>query len=275
MKDITDSPGYRSLLLFGIIIAVVVAVAACDSGKTSGNWTKRPINVDGDLSDWEKIPLTYLEQLEAEFAVCNDSDFMYVMFRFENQFRARMIRFGGVSIWVDPQGESEKVFGLRFNGAPDTDFQSPDRAPEDEERAARREERIQQFMDENPVRLVMIDKTEEVPERIVDIDGADGPAATCDIWRDYVVYEFRIPLVQTSEYDLSLNAPMGKDLAVGIELGGMRAMRQASGRGDRQRRPDSLRHDSVSGERREGRRPGGRQSREAWLATGLAAKERN
>jgi hypothetical protein len=259
-------------MLYGMPVIVAFAVAACDSGKTSGSWTKRPINIDGDLSDWEEIPTTYFEQLESDIAASNDSSFLYVMFRIKNRFRARMIRFGGVTIWIDTMGGSEKVFGLRFNGSPDTDFQPPpDRAPENEERAARREEHMQQFMDENPVVLTLIDETSETPERIVDIDGADGPAAACDFWRDYAVYEFKIPLAQAAEYDVGLNAQFGKDLAVGLEWGDTGAMRQAFGRGDRQRSPDSLRRHSAWGERRDGRRPDGRPPLEVWLTTSLAA----
>lgn len=179
---------------------------------------------------------------------------------------------GGVTIWIDTLGGSEKVFGLRFNGSPDTDFQPPpDRAPADEEQAARREERMQQFMDENPVRLTLIDKTGDTPERVVDIDGADGPAAACDMWRDYVVYEFRIPLALAGEYNHALAARLGKDFAVGLEWGGMGAMRQGFDRGDRRRPPDSLRRDSALGDRRDSRQPGGRPPREVWLTTGLAA----
>jgi hypothetical protein len=247
---------------------VALSTTACDSKAPTGNWTARPINVNGDLSDWEKVPVTYFEQLETEIAVCNDSSFLYVMFRFENEFRARMIRFGGVTVWVDTMGGKDKVFGVRFNGSPDTDFQPPpDRVPEDEAQAAQREERMQRFMDENPVALTLVQSSDDVAMPILDIDGADGPAAACDYWRHYVVYEFRIPLAQAGEYEIGLDASLQKELAVGLEFGSRRPRRDM----DRRQPPDSLRRDTTTRERRGDGRPGRRGPREVWLTTGLAA----
>lgn len=261
--------GHRFPVLVAGLALIFLASPGCSPGETPGYWQGEPITIDGDSDDWDGVSRTQFEKQEAVMAVCNDSGYLYVLVQLGDPVWARSIRIGGLTVWIDTEAGSGKDFGLRFNGVPEgEEMPSAGRERGDVEWQARRQERMRQFYEENPVGLVIIDSGGTTREAVISEDGSEGPAVACDISEGIMAYEFKIPLTASSGGDDGIAAGFGQTVSIGVEWGDMSALRGSFGRGDRPPRPEG----GPPGGGREGRRGGrrGMEKQEIWLKTKLA-----
>jgi len=262
-----------AIAVFRFLIIIVVSIISgigCETETPRGEWAGRPIYIDGDMSDWEGYSLRQFEKHGAEIAVCNDSDNFYVMLRFDSPRWPRLIRMAGIRVWFSPDADSGRTFGLKFNGAPKTEWRPPEgRFELNEEQRRRRDQRMQEFLENNPVVLTLIDNRNTEQETIVDEDDESGPKAACDQWLDYIVYEFKMPLSLIAGYDKTLKL---NDLSIGLEWADREEMRRIFGRGDRPPVRDTTRAESERVERPR-QPPGGEWTKPGiWFTSSLAGK---
>ena len=76
--------------------------------KIESSPTGDRIALDGDPSDWEGIPITYLEDSLHVASIAHDDDNLYLMFRFADGGLARQILMRGVTLWVNGDGKNRK-----------------------------------------------------------------------------------------------------------------------------------------------------------------------
>ena len=106
----------KALLL--LTLACSTVLAGCKAFEVQTNWSAAPVQVDGETTEWSSIPTTYFEDIGVQLGLCNDSENLYILFRFGNQTWARAIRMGGVTLWLDNSGKKKKDFGIRYTGGP-------------------------------------------------------------------------------------------------------------------------------------------------------------
>lgn len=210
-------PFYSVFLLLSISL-----FAGCKGQEeVETHWSVKPIEVDGDMADWTGIETAYFEDNNTQLGLCNDSDRLYVLFRFSNQTYARLIRMGGLTLWLDNTAQKKKEFGLRYSGGPLlSQLQEPgmdgeggflDRlTPEQQERLQQREIREDQ--------ITVLNTDNEIVETL-SIDGRKGPAVAYADLKGIYTYEFSIPLRKTDLLMYGLDVQPGQALSLGLEWG--------------------------------------------------------
>jgi hypothetical protein len=77
-------------------------------------WQITPINVDGNLIDWN-LPLQYYdEDSKLNYSFANDESNLYICIRaVDLQTQLKMIK-GGMNVWVDVAGKKNEMVGIRY-----------------------------------------------------------------------------------------------------------------------------------------------------------------
>jgi hypothetical protein len=221
-----------------VCIAAVLLLPGCKGEKVPARWTAQQVEIDGRFGDWSDLGTTYLEEQQAVFGIANDSTHLYLMLRFKEPQRARLIRLSGLTVWLDPSGGSDRKFVLTYTGGPTREQMAeagvargmPDNQQPSPEMAARLEQI--EANRESALTLEIVDRLARMP---ISPDGTVGPKAASGIDQGFFCYEFSIPLAEGEVRDYGLGVVTGADIGVGARWGGL---------------PDELRQ-------RMGGRPGG------------------
>ncbi len=265
----------KIIFLFVSIIGFAI-LFGCKGDQIQNQWADREIAIDGKYADWEGIPQNTLEDQNIVIGTANDNDNFYLMFRTNDERMARRIRMMGVTVWLNKEGKKKKDYGICYSGSTDLHISDrPGLRPTDE-RSTQMEERMEkmwELLGKNLPRAgrIMIIQGDEKTER--DESSFDGPAAGSTYQNGVFCYEFRLPIPISTE--------LGKEIKLGLELGGMseedrKAMRQEMGG----RRGSGMRGRSGGiggrpGRMRGGERPSGRtgfEKQEMWFSVLLAKK---
>ena len=106
------------IVLVGVIGLLLLLNCKGSEVELQTHWSSGPIKVDGDITEWNDMPMNYFEERGVGLGLCNDRENLYILFRFNNTQWARAIRMGGLTLWLDNSGKKKKVFGLHYTGGP-------------------------------------------------------------------------------------------------------------------------------------------------------------
>lgn len=279
------------LLLLSSVLAFTLVAEAKDS-ETNSIWTPSTITLDGQRTDWPGNSISSLPDVKgASFGVCNDSQNVYVMLCFQNDQWARVIKMGGLTVWLDPQGKKKKQFMLKLVGGPGWEeiMKASGRSPRPNQRTPSDsdQENGRERMRRSDTVFTCMQK-DYLEEKAIPINGKEGPAAAFAVDKGFFVYEFSVPLRESSVLYYGLGAQPGQAISVGLVWGdidrsNMGGQRNETGfqMGDRPGRggfggggfPGEM---GRGGGRREGGGEGQRQmpqKEEVWLKARLASTE--
>jgi hypothetical protein len=203
-----------------------ILLTGCKTQELKTNWSSTPIKIDGKMNDWANTPMAYFEESGVQLGLRNDSENLYILFRFNNQAYAQAIRMGGVTIWFDNFGKKKKELGIRYTSGPSFfDFQKmrssqgggfeESLTEEQKERLAEREKSMT-MRDQ----IVTIGKKGN-QERILSTGGSDGPAVSFDSSQGAFTYEFSLPLQKSDISRYGIDEQPGQILGLGFEWGGV------------------------------------------------------
>jgi hypothetical protein len=208
--------------LLVLTLFCIVFLASCGKEKVQTYWSAEPVQIDGQMTEWTGKPTNYLEKSSVQLGLRNNSENLYVLFRFSNQEWARLIRMGGVTLWLDNSGKEKKDFGIRYNGGSSPfDMQKPgmegeggfldNLTPEQKERL-----RLKQESMAEQLTVIYKKSNQEIP---IPASGSSGPAVSFDSLQGVYTYEFKIPLQKSKTFDYAINAQPGQEICLGLEWG--------------------------------------------------------
>lgn len=209
-----------------LIFLGFVLLVGCKTQELQTNWSSTPIKIDGKMNDWANTPMAYFEESGVQLGLRNDSENLYILFRFNNQAYAQAIRMGGLTIWFDNSGKKKKELGVRYTGGPSFfDFQkmkSTQGGGFEESLTEEQKERL----GEREKNMIMRDQIVAVgkkgsQERILSTDGSDGPAVSFDSSQGAFTYEFSLPLQKSDISRYGIDDQSGGILGLGFEWGGV------------------------------------------------------
>ena len=231
----------RSVVLMVSVLAVATLTAGCRPEKVENHWAIQPVRVDGQIPEWGDIALTYFKDSDVQLGLCNDSKNLYVLFCFYDARWARVIRMGGLTVWLDNSGKKNKVLGLRYTGGPPlSELQESgmagERGASGRQPGGGREGVLhRQALISN--QLTIIDKKRNKTTTL-SADVSRGPIVSSGVIQDLYAYEFSIPLQSVENTDWVLAALPGQAISLGFEWGGM---------GDRRRMMEEMGGDRAGG----------------------------
>jgi len=263
--------GMRSIGSLCLVAGTLVGLLAtgCRSTRLDGQWTAEPIRIDGDARDWDHLSRAVLEEQQISLGLCNDTERLYLFFRFNDPKWARAIARHGLTIWFDSRAGKEKSFGIlyrnRLPGAERLD-------PQPDERPMSPGDGMSMPFTEEMV-LLRGPKSDRLHIRA---DGASGPAAGYGMQGGGYTCEFAIPLSNESD-EHGIGCEVGDRLSIGIEFSDMdrdetqrmRERMDGRGRGPGKGMRGGGPHGGGGGPAR-GNRPRMMESEEVWIRTILA-----
>jgi hypothetical protein len=203
------------LTLFGTVL-----VTGCKTQEVPSHWLTVPIQVDGKMTEWSEIPITYFEG--AVLGLGNDDKNLYIHFRFKSPAWAQAVRKTGLTLWIDANGKKDKEIGIRFYGGPSPKELMAARGNEQFDNMP--QEQKQDFLEreaQTANKFIFFDNSYYVEDSIP-VDGSKGPAAGYDTSLGFYSYEFSIPLQESAVQFYGLGVQPGQTICLGAEWGGMR-----------------------------------------------------
>lgn len=226
----------KKAIMFLALVGLIL-LAGCNTQQVETQWSTGSVKVDGEITEWGDISTSYFEESGVQLGLCNDTDNLYVLFRFNDPQWARAIRMGGVTLWMDNSGKKKKDFGIRYTGGPPpSDLKEPEGPSPGgfrESLTPEQQERLADVEKEMADRITVVDKKAN-REITLRPDGSGGPVVCFASLQGIYAYEFSIPLEKGDVFDCAIGAKPGQTICLGLEWGGMgdrQRMRQGMGAG--------------------------------------------
>lgn len=210
------------LVFFGLIL-----MGGCKSTEVQSHWSAEPVKVDGEMTEWPSGSSVYFEDSGVQLGLCNDSQNLYILFRFGNQAWARAIRRGGLTLWLDNSGKKKKDIGIRYNGGLsllDSEMQKPGMAGEGgflDSLTPEQKERFMQRQKKDMADQLKVIYKKSGQEIFIPTNGSSGPAVSFGSPQGTYTYEFSIPLEKSDVSHYGIGAQPGQAISLGLEWGGM------------------------------------------------------
>ena len=218
----------RNSLLTIFSIAILSVSSAAKTHKVTSSWVDHEFSIDGNMKEWFKVESKYLSDQEASVSICNDEKFLYILFKTREAKWARAIKMTGLNLYINKNGKNKKDFFIRFKGGPNS-AQLKAMAGGMNERGsgesrmsrmpADMRKKYEQAMNDSTQTLIC--SINDNVNKVVPLDGSEGPAAAFDTSNGFFVYEFKIPLEQGKDRYYGIGIEPGHKIAIGAEWGDM------------------------------------------------------
>ncbi len=215
----------RSSLLAIFSIAILSVSSEAKTHKVTTSWVDTEFSIDGNMKEWFNVESKYLSDQEASVSLCNDGEFLYILFKTRESRWARTIKMTGLNLYINKDGKNKKDFYIRFKGGPNSDQLKAMAGGMNEHRQresrmpAEMRKKYEQAMNDNTQTLIC--SINDNVNKVVPLDGAEGPAAAFDTSNGFFVYEFKIPLEQGKDRYYGIGIEPGHKIAIGAEWGDM------------------------------------------------------
>ncbi len=246
-----------------ILILFLFLLVGCGNSKLelNSNWRDREITVDGKNTEWQGA-MMYFEQENISVGLFNDENFFYICMIAEDQFLRTQVMRQGFTLWFDPDGGKEKTFGIKYP----LGMQASERGMRIEEQ---RMERSRQAPRRPMIELEILgpgkDELKKIP--IVEAKGID---INVEFSSGMLVYELKVPLIQSEQHPYAIGAEADSSVGIGLEMSKMdRQMSRGRGGGV----PTGGMRGGARGRGMSGgsRRPQMRQPLKIWAVVQLAS----
>jgi hypothetical protein len=206
-----------------LFLSLLISLAGCRMIELQSQWRTKEIVVDGMNSEWHES-LLYIEKLGILLGFLNDQDALYACLTVSDPFqRARILR-EGLTVWFDPSGGNKKIWGIRFpigrGEKLDREKRGGEREPFPEDPIMTGgepdQEVLQETLKKSLAELEIIGPGQTESKRMP-VGEAKGIEISLVPSSGLLVYELKIPLVQSEQQPYALGAQPGKAVGLGIE----------------------------------------------------------
>ena len=201
----------RVRLMAGVLVVVALADGCVSMKPLSSFQRSSTIIVDGMNQEWLDVP-AYSAKGRFMLSIVNDSENLYLCLSTRDQ-QTQMQMMMGATFWFDPNGGTERTFGIKYPVGPLSGGVPP--AMEKTLGVDLKRGEIQEFSNEIEVlgaeerdrTRVPLDNSSDIQARIGKTDGGT------------VCYELKIPLRRTQSHPLAIGAGGSQHIGLGILLG--------------------------------------------------------
>ena len=204
----------KTRYLAGALLSLflILALAGCSPITTYMMDSLPPelkIIIDGKTDDWRGA-LAILEDGNTSIGFSNDQEYLYVCLIAEDELMRHQIMTQGMTAWFDPQGGTKKAFGIKYplGTSPGERAMRP--------QGEQGEVGFEDFPEEVLSELEIITSRKEASQKMP-VEEATGIEIKAVSASGLLVYELKIPLLQTEEHPFAVGAQPGKKIGVGFE----------------------------------------------------------
>jgi hypothetical protein len=195
-----------------VLLALALGLAGCRTFSTFSTESRpldRQVVIDGKTEDWQG-DLFVAEGERIELGFLNDRENLYVCLLTTDNFVRAQILTQGLTVWFDPKGKTDKVFGIKFPvGLPPGERKLPlgdnPEGPDLEN------------LPKVPMTEMEIIRSEKEPVQKLNVAEAQGIEVKVVPSSGLIVYELKIPLVKTEQHPIAVGVEPGKTVGIGFE----------------------------------------------------------
>jgi hypothetical protein len=195
-----------------VLLALALGLAGCrtfNTFSTESRLLDHQVIVDGKTEDWGG-DLFVAEGERIELGFLNDRENLYVCLLTTDNFVRAQILTQGLTVWFDPKGKTDKVFGIKFPvGLPPGERKMPlgdnPEGPDLEN------------LPKAPMTEMEIIRSEKEPPQKLNVAEAKGIEVKVVPSSGLIVYELKIPLAKTEQHPIAVGAEPGKTIGIGFE----------------------------------------------------------
>jgi hypothetical protein len=224
----------RKIFLISLLVITIVFVARAKEKSVDSIWAASSLKVDGLADDWQSDPFHVEKKVKVEYAFRNDSDSLYVFFKFNDAKYLSSIEITGMVLWIDIEGKKNKDIGVKFTKKKISAdefiaiLEKKQGTISDERKESLRASEFY-FISEAEV----VDKKGNPFKQNEGDEAVKMAAFNVSVQQDAVSYEFRVPLKNLIKAISESDAEPGEVVGVGFEWGGLTdEMRKAYMKGD-------------------------------------------
>jgi hypothetical protein len=212
----------RKIFTFTVLVLAVVLVAFAKEKSVESIWAASPLTIDGLVNDWEGDPFHAEKKVKVEYAFRNDSDTLYVFFKFNDFKYLSSIEITGMTLWIDTGGKKDKDLGVKFTKKKISAdeyiaiLEKQQGAISDEQKESLRACTFY-FIS----RAEAVDKKGNPFEQDEGDEAVKGAAYNVSVQQDALSYEFRVPLKNLTGTIVGTEAEPDEIVGVGFEWGGL------------------------------------------------------
>jgi hypothetical protein len=214
--------GMRKIFTSAVLVLAVVLVAFAMEKPVESIWVASPLKIDGLVNEWNGDPFHLEKKVKVEYAFRNDSDTLFVFFKFNDLKYLSSIEITGMTLWIDSGGKKEKDLGVKFTkkriSADEyvSILEKQQGAISDEQKESLRAGEFY-FISQAEA----VDKKGNPFEQGEISEAVKGAAYNVSIQQDAVTYEFRVPLKNLTGASLRSESEPDGIIGVGFEWGGL------------------------------------------------------
>ena len=104
---------FRDFVLPLFLLFAIGLFAGCGGDKLESRWLDRVITIDGRDTDWQDARV-YIEDASMGMGLLNDGEHLYLTLSLSNRQVIAQAMRQGFTVWFDPTGGRNKIFGIRF-----------------------------------------------------------------------------------------------------------------------------------------------------------------
>ena len=205
-----------------IILLSMTLIVGCKQKILTSQWKPENLKVDGNGSDWEKIPLAMSDKINGLMGAVNDAENQYIIFKISDQRMARRIQTIGLTVWINTNGKKKKEFGIRYTGSEalglslrsQRDFNNP--ARENSRMPKMREMMSAHLPGPGMLGVIQNERVVMEPEK-----NPWGPSAASAENEGVYCYEFKIPLQFDKSVTDDQTTNVSDKIKVCLEIGGI------------------------------------------------------
>jgi len=261
----------RLSVLSSILLLFTFLLGGCSNSKLelNSNWRDREITVDGKNADWLGAML-FFEEDNVSVGLLNDENFFYICMIAEDQLIRAQVMMQGFTLWFDPDGGKKKTFGIKYPVGMQASERGMRRDEQDLERAREAPRRLMNELE------ILGPGKDELKKML--IEEAKGIEINIEFSSGMLVYELKVPLIQSEQYPYAIGAEAGSSVGIGLETSKMERSdmrRQMSGGMGGGGPTGGMRGGAGSrGMSRGGRRSQMRKSLKIWAVVQLASNNK-
>ena len=225
MKGLNNKSDIIRKVLLPVLI--IFTVTACSSVKYISSWNDNNITVDGDQSDWTN-KLKYIEDERAAVGVFNDDNNLYLCLTTDDRGKIMQILNLGMTLWIRPDKDNEKTFGIRYPLIPDDfDLRDMRRRQKNDSDADYLKKMLKGYQEkQNELQIVNEDNYSLYAYPVSNTSGINIKLGES---MRQLVYEISIPISGNSKSEFSVDLFPGDNLTIGFETNEFQ--RTGAGRG--------------------------------------------
>jgi len=200
----------RLSALSSILLLFTFLLNGCSNGKLELNsdWRDREITIDGKNADWLGAML-FFEEDNISVGLLNDDNFLYICMIAEDQFIRAQVMRQGFTLWFDPDGGKEKIFGIKYPVGMKASERGMGRDEQNLERACEVPRRPMNELE------ILGPGKDEVKKML--IEEAKGIEINIEFSSGMLVYELKVPLIQSEHHPYAIGAEAGSSVGIGLE----------------------------------------------------------